>query len=88
MPTGGRRNAEQTNRAHRLAHWGVGRLLIQEHLNAVSLANEIIQLVRFEPRETSFSTAGLANTTTLLDRAYVGSTDHDQPFAAGLGLMG
>ena len=88
VPSGGRRNAEQTDRAHRLAHWGVGRLLIQEHLNAVSLANEIIQLVRFEPRETSFSTAGLANTTTLLDRAYVGSTDHDQPFAAGLGLMG
>ena len=88
VPSGGRRNAEQTDRAHRLAHWGVGRLLIQEHLNAVSLANEIIQLVRFTPRETSFSTAGLATTTALLEREYVGYTDHEQPLAAGLGLTG
>ena len=87
VPSSGRRHAEQAERAHRLAHWGVGRLLVQEHLNSVSFANEINQLVRFAPRETSFSTEGLANTMTLLDRAYVGGMDHDQPLAAGPGLV-
>ena len=76
VPSSGRRNSEQTDRARRLSHWGAGRLLVQDHLNAVSLANEILQLVRFTPRETSFSMSGLANSVALIERLSVAETGY------------
>ena len=87
VPSAGRRNGEQTDRAHRLVHWGVGRLLVKDHLNGVSLANEILQLVRFTPRETCFSTSGLENTVSLLDRMSAADTDQSKVHAAGLELI-
>ena len=68
VPSSGNRSLEQTDRAHRLAHWGAGRLLVQDHLNGVSLANEIMQLTRFSPRETGFSMSGLSSTIRLVNR--------------------
>jgi len=88
VPSAGRRNSEQSDRARRLAHWGAGRLLVQEHLNGVSLANEISQLVSFIPRETSFSTSGLANSVALLDRISVADTEVQTAHAAGQGSIG
>ncbi len=87
VPSAGRRNAAQSDRARRLAHWGVGRLLVPDHLNGVSLANEILQLVRFTPRETSFSMAGLANSVSLLDRISIGETDYSSAHAVGRGVL-
>lgn len=68
VPSSGSRNLEQTERARRLAHWGVGRLLVPDHLNGVSLANEIMQLTHFVPRETGFSMSGLNSTIRLINR--------------------
>jgi predicted glycosyltransferase len=68
VPSNGHRSLEQMDRAHRLAHWGAGRLLVQDHLNGVSLANEIMQLTRFSPRETGFSMTGLSSTIRLVNR--------------------
>ena len=87
VPSAGRRNAAQSDRARRLAHWGAGRLLVPDHLNGVSLANEILQLVRFTPRETSFNMAGLANSVSLLDRISIGETDYSTAHAAGRGVL-
>lgn len=75
VPTSGRRNGEQTERARRLAYRGVGRLLVKGHLNGVSLANEIMQLMRFVPRENTFSMSGLSNSVALLSREPVTDTD-------------
>jgi predicted glycosyltransferase len=88
VPSSGRRNSEQTDRARRLAHWGAGRLLVQDHLNAVSMANEILQLVRFTPRETGFSMSGLANSVALLERLSVAETGFSAAHVAGQGSIG
>ena len=68
VPSNGRRHKEQVDRARRLVHWGVGRLLVKDHLNSVSLANEMSQLVRFVPRETGFNLSGSANTVKLIEQ--------------------
>jgi len=83
VPSNGNRSLEQTDRAHRLAHWGVGRLLVQDHLNGVSLANEIMQLTRFDPRETDFSMTGLSSTIRLINRATGAGTVENRSHAAG-----
>jgi len=87
VPSAGHRNAAQSDRARRLAHWGAGRLLVPGHLNGVSLANEILQLVRFTPRETSFSMAGLANSVALIERLCVAETGYTAAHVAGQGSM-
>ena len=87
VPSSGRRNSEQTDRARRLSHWGAGRLLVQDHLNAVSLANEILQLVRFTPRETSFSMSGLANSVALIERLSFVETGYSAAHVAGQGSI-
>jgi len=83
VPSGGGRVLEQTDRAHRLAHWGVGRLLVQDHLNGVSLANEIMQLAHFVPRETGFSMAGLTSTKMYINRLIGASVAKSTPHTAG-----
>lgn len=83
VPSRGSRNLEQMDRARRLAHWGVGRLLVHEHLNGASLANEIVQLVRFMPQETGFSMAGLACTVSLINKLVLGSNAHMAPQVVG-----
>lgn len=83
VPSRGSRNLEQMDRARRLAHWGVGRLLVHEHLNGASLANEIVELVRFMPRETGFSMAGLACTVSLINKLVLGSNAHMAPQVVG-----
>ena len=83
VPSNGNRSLEQTDRAHRLAHWGVGRLLVQDHLNGVSLANEIMQLTRFSPRETGFSMSGLSSTIRLVNRLTGAGIVDSRSHAAG-----
>jgi predicted glycosyltransferase len=83
VPSGGRRILEQTDRAQRLAHWGVGRLLVQDHLNGVSLANEIMQLAHFVPRETGFSMAGLTSTKMYINRLIGASVAKSRSHTAG-----
>lgn len=68
VPAPDSRRDKQTIRAQRLAYWGVGRLLMPHHLNGASLANEIHQLTRFEPRQNSFDLDGAANTAHLLSQ--------------------
>jgi predicted glycosyltransferase len=82
VPSSGCRNSEQADRARRLAHWGAGRLLVHDHLNGVSLANEVLQLMRFTPRETNFSMSGLANSVALLERASVAETGYSTAHVA------
>lgn len=67
VPSQGSRKLEQTDRARRLVYWNVGRLLVHDHLNGASLANEILQLVRFTPQETGFSMSGMSSTVNLLN---------------------
>lgn len=84
VPSPGGRHGEQVDRAHRLAHWGVGRLLVQEHLNGVSLANEIMQLIRFVPRETAFNMAGSETTVRLIEQMCNADADGSSMHAARL----
>ncbi len=79
------KSAEQVERARRLGHWGVGRLLVESHLNAASLAHEMMQLIKFVPRETSFDMSGSAKTIALIeqltnqqDHTYLGGPGKEQ----------
>ena len=63
---GGRQ--EQLVRAQRLVYWGAGRLLMPHHLNGASLANEIQQLTKFEPRQIYFDLNGAANAAHLISQ--------------------
>ena len=86
VPSNGRHHADQADRAHRLVHWGVGRLLVQDHLNSVSLANEMLQLVRFAPRETGFNLSGSTNTIKLIEQ--LTNTDFAGGAMHAAGLIG
>jgi predicted glycosyltransferase len=68
VPSGKDRRQEQLVRAQRLVYWGAGRLLMPHHLNGVSLANEIQQLVKFEPRKIYFDLNGAANAAHLISQ--------------------
>jgi len=59
----------QTVRAQRLVYWGAGRLLFPQHLDGASLANEIRELMRFQPRRMHFDLHGAANTANLISQA-------------------
>lgn len=69
VPCGNGQRREQIVRAQRLVYWGAGRLLMPHHLNGASLANEIHQLVQFEPRRINFDLNGASNTAELISRA-------------------
>lgn len=69
IPCQDRQRSEQIVRAQRLVYWGGGRLLMPHHLNNASLAHEINQLLRFQPRKIRFDTDGAANTVNLIERA-------------------
>jgi predicted glycosyltransferase len=68
VPSGNGRRQEQLIRAQRLVYWGAGRLLMPHHLNGVSLANEIQQLTKFEPRKIYFDMNGAANAAHLISQ--------------------
>jgi predicted glycosyltransferase len=68
VPAGNGRRQEQLVRAQRLVYWGAGRLLMPHHLNGVSLANEIQQLTKFEPRKIYFDLNGAANAAHLISQ--------------------
>ncbi len=63
---------EQITRAQRLVYWGAGRLLMPQHLNGASLANEILQLTKFESREIIFDFDGAAKTAELISESVFG----------------
>jgi len=69
VPCEGNQRREQIVRAQRLVYWGAGRLLLPHHLNSASMANEINQLLQFQPRKIRFDTDGAANTASLIERA-------------------
>jgi predicted glycosyltransferase len=56
----------QIVRAQRLVYWGGGRLLLPQHLNGASLANEIHELMRFQPRRMHFDMNGATNAANLI----------------------
>lgn len=85
VPAKGQNNRVEAERARRLAHWGAGRLLIREHLNGASLANEIKQLCGFTPRETGFNMSGLTNSNLLLTRLADTGASSFEPQSAGRG---
>lgn len=64
---------EQRARAQRLADWGAGRLLLPHLLNGASLANEILELMRFRSRSLPFELNGAANAAHLLTHAAYGN---------------
>ena len=67
---------EQLIRAQRLVYWGAGRLLMPRHLNSASLANEISQLLQFEPRPIQFDMNGVANAVKVIEGVmHVGGLD-------------
>ena len=66
VPGGNSRKSEQIDRAQRLAHWGVGHILMPHHLNGASVASGIHQLIKFKPAETSFNLDGAEITANLI----------------------
>jgi predicted glycosyltransferase len=66
VPGGNSDKSEQLDRAHRLVHWGVGRMLMPRHLNGASLASGIHQLIKFRPAEASFNLDGAEITANLV----------------------
>ena len=69
VPCGNGDRQAQIVRAQRLVYWGAGRLLLPQHLNGASLANEIHELMRFQPRRMYFDLNGAANAANLISQA-------------------
>jgi predicted glycosyltransferase len=69
VPSGKDDRRAQIVRAQRLVYWGAGRLLLPQHLNGASLANEIQELMRFHPRRVHFDLNGAANAANLVYQA-------------------
>lgn len=69
VPSGNGDRQVQIVRAQRLVYWGAGRLLLPHHLNGASLANEINELMRFQPRRMHFDLNGAVNTASLITQA-------------------
>ena len=69
IPSGNGDRQVQIVRAQRLVYWGGGRLLLPHHLNGASLANEINELMRFQPRRMHFDLNGAVNTANLITQA-------------------
>ena len=74
VPDHGSKRLQQLVRAKRLVYWGAGRLLMPHHLNGASLANEILQLTKFEPRNISFSVDGASKSAELISEIVFGDT--------------
>jgi len=72
VPCSNGHRMEQITRAQRLVYWGAGRLLMSHHLNGASLANEIHQLTKFEPRKVSFDLNGATKTAALISENVFG----------------
>jgi predicted glycosyltransferase len=66
VPSGNGDRQAQIVRAQRLVYWGAGRLLLPQHLNGASLANEIHELMRFQPRRMHFDLNGAVNAANLI----------------------
>ena len=69
VPAGSSDRHAQIVRAQRLVYWGAGRLLLPQHLNGASLANEINELMRFQPRRMHFDLNGAVNAANLIYQA-------------------
>jgi len=69
VPSGSSDRQAQIVRAQRLVYWGAGRLLLPQHLNGASLANEIHELLRFQPRRMHFDLNGAVNAANLIYQA-------------------
>lgn len=69
VPSGSSDRHAQIVRAQRLVYWGAGRLLLPQHLNGASLANEINELMRFQPRRMHFDLNGAVNAANLIYQA-------------------
>ena len=74
VPDRGSDRLQQLVRAKRPVYWGAGRLLMPHHLNGASLANEILQLTKFEPRNISFSVDGASKSAELISEIVFGDT--------------
>jgi predicted glycosyltransferase len=59
----------QTVRAQRLVYWGAGRLLLPQHLDGAALADEILEIIRFQPRRMHFDLNGAASAANLISQA-------------------
>ena len=66
VPGGNSHESEQLDRAQRLVHWGVGRMLMPHHLNGASVASGIHQLIKFKPAETNLNLDGAEITANLI----------------------
>jgi predicted glycosyltransferase len=66
VPSGNGHESVQLDRAQRLTYWGVARMLMPHHLNGVSVASGIHQLMKFKPVETSFNLDGAEITANLI----------------------
>jgi predicted glycosyltransferase len=69
VPSGNGDRQAQIVRAQRLVYWGAGRLLLPQHLNGASLANEIHELMRFQARRMHFDLNGATNAANLITQA-------------------
>jgi len=69
VPSGNGDRQAQIVRAQRLVYWGAGRLLLPQHLNGASLANEIHELMRFQTRRMHFDLNGATNVANLITQA-------------------
>jgi predicted glycosyltransferase len=69
VPSGDGDRQAQIVRAQRLVYWGAGRLLLPQHLNGASLANEIHELMRFQTRRMHFDLNGATNAANLITQA-------------------
>lgn len=66
VPVGEFYEAEQVDRAQRMVHWGLGRMLMPHHLNGATVASGIHQLTRFSPSETSLNLDGAEISANLI----------------------
>ena len=66
VPGGHSHELQQADRAQRLSHWRVARMIMPRHLNGASLANSIHQLSKFEPANFGFNMDGAEITANII----------------------
>ena len=66
VPIDDKNRGEQVDRGRRLAHWGIGQVLMPNHLNGVSLANSLHQMIHGERAAPTFNLDGAEVSANIL----------------------
>ena len=66
VPAADERQDEQVDRGRRLAHWGVGQVLMPHLLNGVSLANSLHQMIHAKCTAPEFNLDGAEISANIL----------------------